>query len=370
MKFSKELRARLTPIVTTLQPVARVAERMAHLAVHMQRPTAVGVLGLAASGIATLAQELGQPQNYRASIDTLVSRGQLMAAIEEAGGSVVVHRNKDNEIVECKVHQTPFSIGENSSIIGIGPDNAALVEWLRQALDRVLPMHIEVRRKQDRDSTHYESIPFGLSHHHNAQATAILKSTLPLLEGGRCILLDGKPGVGKTTMAQIIARDAGLGRTVMLENTLFGCERDAHSGSVPASSSNDFRDALALLSPGVVVVDDIDKVHLSLSRVEALRSSARLVILTANNGQYDEVLDGALMRAGRVDEVFTIEPAPVPRSAPFDQLSDQEWAEVSQWPVAYMNEVRKRLTHRAADMRLDDLRARLTRKTRSGDKLL
>src|SRR5690606_18515457 len=125
--------------------------------------------------------------------------------------------------------------------------------------------------------------------------------------------------------------------------------------------------SLRLLSPGVVVVDDVDKVHLPLRMLEGLREAAKLVILTANNGCYDEVLDGALMRAGRVDEVFSIDPIPFPRRPPFDRLAEKDWMEVSMWPVAYLKEVEKRLMHRPNDIRLDDLRARLAKKTRSGD---
>lgn len=125
-----------------------------------------------------------------------------------------------------------------------------------------------------------------------------------------------------------------------------------------------------MLSPGVAIIDDVDKVNLTLPELEAIRSRARLVILTSNNGQYDEVLDGALMRAGRVDEVFSIRPVFVPREAPFDKLDDAEWEEVREWPIAYLTEVKKRLVARPHDLRLEDLRARMLRKTRSGDHLL
>lgn len=364
-------RERISPYVLRARPVATAVERVAQFAVRLQKPTPLGLIGLAATGITALAQEMGNTSVPPSSIETLVSRGQIIAAIKDAGGHVTANRWHDNsETINCVVHSTSFVIGSDGSIVG-NIDNA-LREWLRQAINRILPAHVEIRGGYEQNRRTYEAVPSSLTSRTSEQAAAFIRATLPLLAGGRCILLDGKPGVGKTTLAQIIARDADLGRVVMLENTLVGYSTDHDSEVRPCAttSGGNFREALALLSPGVIIVDDIDKVRISLQQLEAMRSAAKLVILTANNGQYDEVLDGALMRAGRVDEVFSIAPARIERGAPFDRLSDDDWSEVSQWPIAYLNEVRKRLDARPSDIRLDDLRSRMTRKTRSGDKLL
>jgi ATPase family protein associated with various cellular activities (AAA) len=266
-----------------------------------------------------------------------------------------------------------FVVDQRGRMQSLGGSPAELIESLRKALDRVLPDALTVYRKQGGNQEQgFGSQDIVLTQHESTQAKRIMESTIPLIEGGRCILLDGKPGVGKTTIAQAIARDAKLGRVVAVDAGLLGSPRESSSsGWVTTStrSTGEVVDALRMLSPGVLIVDDVDKVCIPLGQLEALRAAARLVVLTANNGQYDEVLDGALMRAGRVDEVFTIEPVARHRCAPFDVLSDEEWEEVSQWPIAYVNELGKRLCSRPDDVRLDDLRQRLTRKTRSGDVL-
>lgn len=367
----KTWRERLMPVVTTLQPAARIAERVANIAVHMQRPTLTGIVGVAGTGLSALADALGNSRAPSWTLDMFVARGVLIEAVREAGAKVVITKQPDSsEHVACTAPGMTFWIHQAGSV-GICTDNAAgFVEWLKQALNRVLPAALTVQRKATQQGESYEHRAASLSHYDNEQARAILAATLPLIDGGRCILLDGRPGVGKTTMAQIIARDSGLGRVVLLSNAMVGVPRDM--GSYPtacAPASGSFRDSLHALSPGVVIVDDVDKISISLGRLEELRSAARLVILTANNGQYDEVLDGALMRAGRVDEVFTVAPSALGREAPFDTLTDEEWDEVCQWPVAYVNEVRKRLALRPGELRLDDLRVRLTKKTRSGEVL-
>lgn len=79
--------------------------------------------------------------------------------------------------------------------------------------------------------------------------------------------------------------------------------------------------ALSLVSISTVIVDDIDKIVIRLETLEALRA-ARLVILTANNGEHDEVLDAAMIRPGRIDDVFTVSAQDRPRDEPFNRLSD------------------------------------------------
>ncbi len=122
-----------------------------------------------------------------------------------------------------------------------------------------------------------------------------------------------------------------------------------------------------IANPAVIILDDIDKVKVDLGELEMLRQVCDLLLLTANNGQHDEVLDAALMRVGRVDEVFTVKPEHRLRRAPFDLLDDAVWTEVQEWPISYLNEIEARLRLRPHELRLDDLRTRIAKKTRSGD---
>jgi hypothetical protein len=368
----------IIPVVARLQPMARIAERVAQLAVHMQRPTPLGVAGMAATGLAALADHLGNSRGPGRNVSTLLSTGQVIDALREAGAALTVTKHHDgSDFVSGSVHAVRFCLNPNGSISTFSDVDDGFVEWMRQAFDRVLPSVVGVRgqpaSRSDRPSG-YEASPLRLTALDSEQATQIIDATLPLLGEGRCILLNGRPGVGKTTLAQIIARSAGLGRTVILEPAVVGAERgDGFGDGMPTAErcirGGDLRDAIRLLSPGVAIVDDVDKVRLSLANLEAIRAAAKLVILTANNGQHDEVLDGALTRAGRVDEVFEIAPVAVARVAPFDRLDDAAWAEVSQWPIAYVTELRKRLATRPDNLRLDDLRERLTKRTRSGESL-
>jgi hypothetical protein len=127
---------------------------------------------------------------------------------------------------------------------------------------------------------------------------------------------------------------------------------------------------LRMFSPGVVIVDDVDKFTMPLPALEMLRAESRLVIMTANNGRHDTVLDAALMRPARIDEVFTVASDKPHRREPFEMLSDAEWEEICEWPCAYVNEVEKRLRAHAGDLRLDELRQRMKLRTRSGEQLL
>jgi hypothetical protein len=318
------------------------------------------------TGINALADHLTDPPSTGFGVDMFVP-SYLVAAITQAGAAVRAHRHGDgSSFFECAIDGKVFYANERGGLTFYCPRHTDILEWMRKALDRVLPPSLAISRSVG-DS--YESREAALTAHASKQADRIIAATLPLIDGGRCILLDGRPGVGKTTIAQIVARDSMLGRVVVLDGNVAGNQRIDGGLSVGKITNGDVKDALGLLSPGVIVVDDVDKISLSLSQLEALRASARLVVLTANNGQYDEVLDGALMRAGRVDEVFSIEPENNLRKAPFDALSDDDWGEVSQWPIAYLNEVEKRLRARAGDIRLDDLRQRLSRRTRSSEVL-
>lgn len=370
----QKLKKAIAPAVNAVQPVVKVAERVMRVAVHLQKPTPLSVFGLVSTGLAALSEQLRESSGPGWTLNFYTVRGQVLKAITEAGVELEAYRpgeDDNNEYAMGKLGSFKFCVQPSGDVMTYAPVTDEFIEWLRQALDRVLPAAVEVRAQQDnvRDSTRYEARAIALSSHENEQADAILAATRPLLEGGRCILLDGKPGVGKTTMAQIIARKADLGRTVMLTADALGASSGCSFPAVSMGSSS-IKERLTFLSPGVVIVDDIDKLDLSLSKIEAMRAVSKLVILTANNGSYDEVLDGALMRAGRVDEVFSIAPVEFPRVAPFDKLADDEWTEVKEWPVAYINEVRKRLQSRPDELRLEDLRARLTRRTRSAGGVL
>ena len=185
-----------------------------------------------------------------------------------------------------------------------------------------------------------------------------------MLKNGRhrTILLTGIPGVGKSTMAQEIAQATKLGRIVHLDPLMVGSERNGVGNRVIGIETG-----LTLLNPGVVIVDDIHRINLSLLNLETIRKVAKLVILTANLPKDDdgETLDGAEIRSGRIDEVFEIIPEHNTRQPPFDKLPDDVWERVKFWPIAFLNDLELRLIERPDNLRIDDLERRVGLKTKT-----
>lgn len=364
-------RDRLRAPLSKIQPVVRVVERAGSLAVHLQKVTPFGVLAAASGGVAALHDMVSQPEREGWVIELVFSKGATLEALQRAGAYIRTEAFFDGtETHHVMIHGQTFVISNDGNIVLAAEPDALFLEWLRQVVDHVLPPVMEVFLRTARDVTVYESRAAELRLLPSTQGPQIWAATKDLLDGGRCVLFDGRPGVGKTTKAQEVAALAGLGRVVFLPNIILGPPRGAQQGEGVKSSYGGTRvDTLRLLSAGVIVVDDVDKVEVRLPFLEALRGAAKLVILTANNGQHDEVLDAAIIRAGRIDEVFSIEGQSVPRRSPFDRLTDEQWEEVRDWPVAYLNEVEKRLLHRPDDLRLDDIRGRVDKKTRSGTKM-
>lgn len=369
MKPSKTWRDRVRPIVIAAKPMARVAERVAQLAVHMREPSIMGGIALASAALNALSDASSTPKSCDGSIPLLFPHGYLIDALRAAGASIRFERvqHSDGEVTHAIFHGQELSIGISGFALFLERQDANLLEWIRQAIDpRLAPaLAIAMGPRRGNGEPCLESTEIALSHLTSAQGARIAAATAPLLGAGRAILLTGKPGVGKTTMADEIGRTLGLGRIVKIDARAIGYDSSNGHTSSAGISAHRLESALRLLSPGLVVVDDIDKAPLGLEFFEALRRVAKLVIYTANNGEHDEVLDGAMTRPPRVDEVFTIEAEHASRRAPFDAISDEDWDRVSQWPIAYLNEVEQRLLHRPGDLRLDDLEQRLQRRTRS-----
>lgn len=374
----KGWRELVRPYVQKVEPVTRIAERVVSLAVHIQdkKLTPLSVIGLASVGLNSLKDltEHGQPSGW--NIDLMVSKSYTVEALQ--GGGATVHpppRDRHVDGLRLQLHGEDLHLCKDGSLTLPAAPSPEFFEWLCQMFDRVLPSVITVGPGNGEDR--FQCTPGKLTHLRSIQGGKIAEATRDLLEGGRCILINGKPGVGKSTMAQEIALLLGLGRTVIFEPGAIGSKKEgsriynnAETVKAPSSSGGaSLMMTVQLLRPGVVIIDDVDKIHLALSELEALRAVAKLVILTSNNGEYDDVLDASETRPGRVDEVFQVEPEHSSRRPPFDQLSDDEWAEVSVWPIASLNELEKRLKLRGGDVRLEDLRARLKKKTRSGDKM-
>lgn len=360
----KTWRERVRPLTEALHPVSFTMSRVAQVVPLLQNPSLVGMAGLAAVGMQAVGELVYGSPTW--DIDWPVQPAVTIDAFKRIGASPKKVTRHGAEHTAMTVHGVSIAVAPDGTLLAEQHPTPELHDWLRRVLDPALSPVIALSR--GKGPVRYHCEPAKLAMHSTKQGRAIVESTRSMLDGGRCIMLEGKPGVGKTTMAQEIARELGLGRVAIIHaSALAAPQIDLSKG--PAGYSPPSAKSLNMLSAAVMILDDVDKMSLSLADLEELRASTKLLILTANNGKHDDVLDGAFMRAGRVDEVFTVEPAHTGRRAPFDRLNEEEWTEVSEWPVAYLNEVEKRLVSRPGELRLDDLRGRLTKRTRSGEVL-
>ncbi len=348
-----KLADRIRPLLRKVAPVAKVVQATTNVLGQLKEPTVYSVANAVSGGLKSLDEIVSPSGSYNWQYQSLAPYGMMIEGLRRAGAEIIENREEREHSTAAYDGERHVRVSDDGSLMWQHDPKGELFEWCRKAADAVLPPAMWVTsHKHDLCSTPYELTTIDSDH-----AYEIWERTRHMLDGGRAILLEGKPGVGKTTIAQAIARISGLGRAVVFDPQIFmresrGFYLDEHM--------------LQMLSPGVVIVDDLDKMDLALSTLELLRQNSRLVILTANNGSHDTVLDGALMRPARIDEVFTITSAVQGPRPPFDQLTLDEWNMVREWPTAYLNEVAKRLQAHPDDLRLEDLRDRVKRRTKSG----
>lgn len=154
----------------------------------------------------------------------------------------------------------------------------------------------------------------------------------------RSVLLDGRPGTGKSTMAKALAEISGP-RSYRIELE-----------TATAFFKSWGKSALDILRPTTVIIDDLDR--LGTAAVELLDGLERvrppLLVVTTNNVA---ALDPAIVRPGRFDELFTIDSLgaayfrDVLGLACWEALSPENQAKVEAWPAAFLNELRLRFEH-------------------------
>jgi hypothetical protein len=378
-KNTPTAKERIRHALSVIRPITRTAERVATLALQAKSLTSpFGVIGLMSSAANALGEQFSgeAPAPCETGFRVPVSHAFLVAAYKAAGCTVTVEIKEKSSggagaITEISDgdHSLKVYIDGSVSVIG-GAKHDAAVSRLTEVLDAHLPPSLLVQWRPGEGGYPWVTEERRLTEYRSDQGRAIADCTIPMLDkGGRVILLNGKPGVGKSTIAEEIAQYIG-GRVIVLGGGIFSPkgEYDAHT----TTSGCDI-EQLALLTPTVIVIDDVDKIHIPLARLEKLRAIARLVIMTANNGEYDDVLDGALDRPGRTDETFEVMPdrglTPQP---PFDKLDREIWTKIKGWPIAHLNELRRRIEERGtspAALNLTELERRLKKGTRSGSVL-
>src|SRR5688500_1576078 len=96
---------RAREILATVQPVTRVVDRVATIAVQLQKnPTLIGGVAILGSVVNAVSDQLGNTRGPGHTIDMVISKEQLIQAVEKAGASVSVTRYADgSEQVNCRV---------------------------------------------------------------------------------------------------------------------------------------------------------------------------------------------------------------------------------------------------------------------------
>lgn len=363
-KLRKKTDLQVRKALKYISPATKVIAEGTKIISTLKNPGFVAVTNAVTSGLGTLSDLVAEVDEAPAwALASYCSSGQLGDAFKKAGFPMEVSKDADTKSVwpkylvrgtDGELHRVRI---DGSGQLWFWDDAHALklYEPINAAIRAYLPQAITVAWESgnsSRASKEDRVAPLILTHLTPPDTKRITHRTLALMGSGhRAILIEGRPGIGKTTMAQAIARDAGLGRVVLLDSMWL--------------TGNWSADALRQLDPAVIIVDDIDKVSVYLSAFERLRNSCKLLICTANNGTYDSVIDAALARPARIDEVFTLTNTDPFQRAPFDRLPDKVWKVISQWPQAYLNELELRLVNTPDDLRLKDLADRVNKRTRS-----
>lgn len=183
----------------------------------------------------------------------------------------------------------------------------------------------------------------------NALIQRVMERAAPFWErGGRCLLLEGEPGSGKSTAALIVAQRLG-GRSVTIDAGAFLGE-----SRMLTRSPNDTRVAevdyaswmiLRALKPDVLVLNDLDYVPeahqaVLLADIEHAKKSVRLLFITAND---KSKLIPAVRRPGRVDDVIEVpglELGEIEQILP--EMQDALRQKMRGWPLAHVLEIRTR----------------------------
>lgn len=169
----------------------------------------------------------------------------------------------------------------------------------------------------------------------------------------RAVLLYGPPGTGKSTMARTIVSTLGL-RTFRI--------RVEDVGNIATST---LFEAIEIFEPDAVIMDDFDRSSEQAALLEILeyfQRHVKLVIATVNNRN---MLDEAILRPGRFDELLYVKQMDedVVKSVLGSNHADV-FDLVKDWPIAFIQEFVKRrkfMSTEEAESTVLELAARVDR---------
>jgi hypothetical protein len=350
------LKRGLARVAEASEPVSRVVAKVAEVAVHLEKPSVLGVAGLAGTALTEIHRMISDEPEY-SHVVSIVPTQLILDRARELGARPIVEAGGDPQTRLFGLNGLILGDWKSHLVTNVPMDKLVplIKSFARGNLPRVCNVSISER---------YPVLTPGELHAMPSEfASKVVAQIEPTLRfGHRSILLNGRPGVGKTVMMQYIAdRFGGDGPILWMDNAFISV---SSSGFDPSMLQN----AVAMCDPKVILVDEIDKVAADVRKMDALKAACPLVIYASNNAEYEQVMDASVMRAGRIDEMFTVTDGVIPTIVrpPFDVLPDEVWEEVRGWPASFLTEISIRLRSRGLEgLRLDDLRDRFDRKTRS-----
>ena len=315
-----------------IQPVTEVVSKAAQVALTARSG------GLAAvAGIGTVVvNEIGR-HVHMGSWEPLYSTS-LGGFLSYALHDLSVYREDDIEIFRLpsgiEVMSRPPRI-----MCSKGLAAAARAE-IQPYLEACTPKWCKLSIKKDESTVRFTEYEPQLLHSEIAARQALRIRKLQAVKPHRSLLIQGRPGAGKTCAAAYIAhRLYPDGRITFLDPAAWE--------NVPALAH-----LFRILPIDVLILDDVDR----FTRRDTLLSfldpprSIPLIIGTSNYAllDYDRDAPGlspAQSRPGRFDEVLPMNSiSEVPeRRTPFDQLSDADWERVKEFPEAYLQELAVRI---------------------------
>lgn len=172
----------------------------------------------------------------------------------------------------------------------------------------------------------FQQMPSQRSNEYSAYLKKCIDAGVP-----RSVLLYGPPGTGKSTMARTIVSNLGM-RSFRI--------RVEDIGNIDTAT---IFEAINIFEPDAVILDDFDRSSSQITLLETLeffQKHVKLVIATVNN---KNLLDEAILRPGRFDELVQIKQmdADVVKSVLGAEHEDS-YDLVKDWPVAFIHEYVKR----------------------------
>lgn len=154
----------------------------------------------------------------------------------------------------------------------------------------------------------------------------------------RSVMLYGPPGTGKSTMARTIVNNLGLKSFRIRVEDIADLETSA------------IFEAINIFEPDAVILDDFDRTSGQAALLETLeffQRHVKLVIATVNN---KNMLDDAILRPGRFDELVQIKKMDddVVRSV-LGKENEAYYDLLKDWPIAFIQEYVKRLRFMTPD---------------------